>query len=177
MRSQLRDHADICGQLVMAPPVEKILRSKEETNPEKLFNMPISKIHIGLHVSCCWPRKWLLFKATCFYNIVFLANMFFVELPDRLARVRRPATRRGKRRILCGRTRTPPIAPVYGAPKHDGATRLRRRRHVQVNTPILMQNYYRVSDNCECILTHNGGCTFFMSTSAIDLQLQVCFPR
>jgi len=51
MRSQLRDHADICGTLVMAPPVEKILRSKEETNPDKLFNNPITKIHVGLHVS------------------------------------------------------------------------------------------------------------------------------
>jgi hypothetical protein len=51
MRSQLRDHADICGSLVMAPPVEKLLRNKEETNPEKLFTQPISKIHSGLHVS------------------------------------------------------------------------------------------------------------------------------
>ena len=51
MRSQLRDHTDICGQLVMAPPVEKILRGKEETNPEKLFNLPVTKIHLGLHVS------------------------------------------------------------------------------------------------------------------------------
>merc|ERR1719450_875289 len=52
MRSQLRDHTDICGQLVMAPPVEKILRGKEETNPEKLFNLPVTKIHLGLHQTC-----------------------------------------------------------------------------------------------------------------------------
>ena len=51
MRAQLRDHSDIVGSLVMAPPVEKLLRSKEESNPEKLFNAPIGRIHVGLHVS------------------------------------------------------------------------------------------------------------------------------
>lgn len=52
MRAQLRDHSDIVGSLVMAPPVEKLLRSKEESNPEKLFNAPIGRIHVGLHQKC-----------------------------------------------------------------------------------------------------------------------------
>ena len=51
MKAQLRDASDIVGTLVMAPPVEKLLRSKEESNPEKLFNTPIGRIHVGLHVS------------------------------------------------------------------------------------------------------------------------------
>jgi len=50
MRSQLRDHDDIVGRSVMAPPVEKILRSKEDTSVDKLFILPISSIHTGLHV-------------------------------------------------------------------------------------------------------------------------------
>ena len=95
MRSQLRDHADICGALVMAPPVEKILRSKEETNPEKLFNLPISKIHIGLHVST--PPADINLQPT--RNI--LANMFCVKLSNRLTGVCYSATGRGKRcRVL-----------------------------------------------------------------------------
>ena len=53
MKAQLRDASDIVGTLVMAPPVEKLLRSKEESNPEKLFNTPIGRIHVGLHVSFC----------------------------------------------------------------------------------------------------------------------------
>jgi len=52
MRSQLRDHDDIVGRSVMAPPVEKILRSKEDTSVDKLFILPISSIHTGLHQSC-----------------------------------------------------------------------------------------------------------------------------
>ena len=57
MRAQLRDHSDIVGSLVMAPPVEKLLRSKEESNPEKLFNAPIGRIHVGLHVCSGIPVR------------------------------------------------------------------------------------------------------------------------
>ena len=91
MRAQLRDHSDIVGSLVMAPPVEKLLRSKEESNPEKLFNAPIGRIHVGLHVSHFCFR----FFSICLSNN--LAKMFHCQLPNRLASMCHISSRRSQR--------------------------------------------------------------------------------
>ena len=79
MKAQLRDASDIVGTLVMAPPVEKLLRSKEESNPEKLFNTPIGRIHVGLHVS--------LFYQFTVKLIYILGNMLYGELSHGFTRI------------------------------------------------------------------------------------------
>ena len=88
MKAQLRDASDIVGTLVMAPPVEKLLRSKEESNPEKLFNTPIGRIHVGLHVS--------LFYQFTVKLIYILGNMLYGELPHGFARFGFTPSRTGK---------------------------------------------------------------------------------
>ena len=74
MRAQLRDHSDIVGSLVMAPPVEKLLRSKEDSNPEKLFSAPIGRIHVGLHVSYVYFIRCIIYSTLIFVPLFQLNN-------------------------------------------------------------------------------------------------------
>ena len=93
MRAQLRDHSDIVGSLVMAPPVEKLLRSKEDSNPEKLFSAPIGRIHVGLHVSSHHIY-------THYSKGLYLANLLHCQLQNGFTRMRYVTARRGKCRIV-----------------------------------------------------------------------------
>ena len=89
MKAQLRDASDIVGTLVMAPPVEKLLRSKEESNPEKLFNTPIGRIHVGLHVS-------LHFKFSKIFKNYLKGNLLHGKLSHRFAGLGPVASRTGQ---------------------------------------------------------------------------------